>query len=221
MACAKQSDAYRMLVGVVRQRTAEIPLWDVAAEQQLAAEKSQTCFFTGHRDVVGHGTQDADVFRQNLREWLDAQVESMVYQGFSTFLCGGARGFDLLAAAAVLQAKQLYHPSLRLVLLLPCREQTRGWNERDLSLHLAVLDRARAYYLQETYDKSCMHRRNRLLVDLSITGIAYYDTERERSGTGMTVRYAESRGVPMLFMPLGDGERTAQSSVSCDEEHGV
>lgn len=218
MACAKQSESYRMLAEVVRQRTAAIPLWNAAAEQQLTAEKSQTCFFTGHRDVVGHGAQDADVFRQNLREWLEAQVESMVYQGFSTFLCGGARGFDLLAAAAVLQAKQLYHPTLRLVLLLPCREQTRGWNERDLSLHLAVLDRAQAYYLQETYDKSCMHRRNRLLVDLSVTGIAYYDTERERSGTGMTVRYAGSRGVPMLFMPLGDGGSTASGASSVEDD---
>jgi len=218
VACAKQSESYRMLAETVRQRTAAIPLWDAAAEQQLTAEKSQTCFFTGHRDVVGHGALEADVFRQNLREWLEAQVESMVYQGFSTFLCGGARGFDLLAAAAVLQAKQLYHPSLRLVLLLPCREQTRGWNERDLSLHLAVLDRAQAYYLQETYDKSCMHRRNRLLVDLSVTGIAYYDTERERSGTGMTVRYAGSRGVPMLFMPLGDGGSIASGASSVEDD---
>lgn len=205
MALTKQSESYRMTVEAVRQAAAVIPLWTPAAEQMLLSEKSQTCFFTGHRDVVGHGAQDADVFRQALRTWLDAQVEAMVYQGFSTFLCGGARGFDLLAAASVLQAKQLYHPGLRLILLLPCREQTRGWNERDLSLHLAVLQRAEAFYLQETYDRSCMHRRNRLLVDLSITGIAYYDPGRQHSGTGMTVRYAQSRGTPLLFMPLGVG----------------
>lgn len=203
MSCAKQSESYRMIAEAVRRKSADIPLWNAEREAALRAEKSQACFFTGHRDVVGHGDRDADAVRQALREWLDRQVESMIYQGFSTFLCGGARGFDLLAAAAVLQAKQLYYPNLRLILLLPCREQTRGWDARDLSLHLAVLERAEAYYLQETYDRGCMHRRNRLLVDLSIAGIAYYDTERQRSGTGMTVRYAQSRGTPMLFMPLG------------------
>ena len=208
MSCEKQSESYRALVDAVRRKSAEIPLWDAAALQRLASGKSEACFFTGHREIVGHGTQDAETFQEALREWLGLQVEATIYQGFSTFLCGGARGFDLLAAAAVLQAKQLYHPNLRLILLLPCREQTRGWNERDLSLHLAVLERAEAYYLQEDYDRSCMHRRNRLLVDLSAAGIAYYDPERERSGTGMTVRYARKCGLPMLFMPL-DAESEA------------
>ena len=46
------------------------------------------------------------------------------------------------------------------------------------------------------------------IVDLSAAGIAYYDPERERSGTGMTVRYARKCGLPMLFMPL-DAESEA------------
>lgn len=210
MACAKQSESYRAIAEAVRRKTAEIPLWD-AVMPSAAIPKHESCFFTGHREIVGHGTRDAETFQEALREWLGLQVEAMVYQGFSTFLCGGARGFDLLAAAAVLQAKQLYHPDLRLILLLPCREQTRGWNERDLALHLAVLQRAEAYYLQEEYDRGCMHRRNRLLVDLSAAGIAYYDVLRERSGTGMTVRYAQSCGTPMLFMPLSVEQKTEHS----------
>ena len=202
MACAKQTESYRLLADAHREKTAQIPLWSEETEAMLARDKHQTCFFTGHRDIVGADAQDTERLQEVLREWLDRQVESMVYQGFSVFLCGGARGFDLLAAAAVLQAKHLYHPSLRLILLLPCREQTRGWNERDLALHLAVLERAEAYYLQQDYDRACMHRRNRMLVDCSITGVAYYDERKERSGTGMTVRYAQSRGVPMVFLPL-------------------
>jgi uncharacterized phage-like protein YoqJ len=206
VSCAKQSEEYRVIADAVRQKTAEIPLWDEKAAQKLAAEKHQACFFTGHREIIGHGDKDAESFQRALREWLEHQVEAMIYQGFSTFYCGGARGFDLLAAAAVLQAKQLYHPELHLVLLLPCREQTRGWNARDLALHLAVLQRAEAYYMQEDYDRSCMHRRNRLMAELSIAGIAYYDPAKERSGTGMTVRYAQSLGMPMLFMPLDGGD---------------
>ena len=204
MAGTKYSESYRMIMEAVRKKTAEIPLLNTETEDMLKREKHQACFFTGHRDIVGVDAEDTERLQETMRGWLDRQVESMVYQGFSAFLCGGARGFDLLAAAAVLHAKQTYHPSLRLILLLPCREQTRGWNERDLALHLAVLQRAEAYYLQQDYDRSCMHRRNRLLVDCAITGVAYYDEKNERSGTGMTVRYAAGCGVPMVFLPFGE-----------------
>lgn len=204
MAGTKYSESYRMIMEAVRKKTAEIPLLNTETEDMLKREKHQACFFTGHRDIVGVDAEDTERLQETVRGWLDRQVESMVYQGFSTFLCGGARGFDLLAAAAVLHAKQTYHPTLRLVLLLPCREQTRGWNERDLALHLAVLQRAEAYYLQQDYDRSCMYRRNRLLVDCAITGVAYYDEKKERSGTGMTVRYAAGCGVPMVFLPFGE-----------------
>ena len=204
MAGTKYSESYRMIMEAVRKKTAEIPLLNTETEDMLKREKHQACFFTGHRDIVGVDAEDTERLQETMRGWLDRQVESMVYQGFSTFLCGGARGFDLLAAAAVLHAKQTYHPSLRLILLLPCREQTRGWNERDLALHLAVLQRAEAYYLQQDYDRSCMHRRNRLLVDCAITGVAYYDEKKERSGTGMTVRYAAGGGVPLVVLPFGE-----------------
>lgn len=218
VAGAKQSEAYRMLVDAVRNQTEQIPYLTEETAEALRAEKHQSCFFTGHRDIVISGSEEQEPFQKALREWLDRQVESLIYQGFSTFLCGGARGFDLLAAASVLHAKQLYHPDLRLILLLPCREQTRGWNARDLALHLAVLQRAEAYYLQKEYDRSCMHRRNRMMVDFSIMGIACYDEKKERSGTGMTVRYAENSGVPLIFLPLEklqnpDSQQTEDDSI--------
>lgn len=216
MAGAKRTETYRMLVDAVRKQTEQIPYLTEETVEALRAEKHQSCFFTGHRDIVISGKEEQEPIQKALREWLDRQVESLIYQGFSTFLCGGARGFDLLAAASVLHAKQLYHPNLRLILLLPCREQTRGWYERDLALHLAVLQRAEAYYLQETYDRSCMHRRNRLLVDLSIMGVACYDEKKERSGTGMTVRYAEHCGVPLVFLPL----EQLQTPVTARKEDG-
>ena len=38
---------------------------------------------------------------------------------------GGALGFDTLAAQTVLDMKKEY-PQLRLILVLPCEDQTRG-----------------------------------------------------------------------------------------------
>lgn len=210
----------RAIAAAVRRKTDGIPLLDDALCSALLENRSGTCFFTGHRDILGHGTRDADTFRCALRDWLGEQVNWMVYQGFSTFLCGGARGFDLLAAAEVLRIRAAYHPGIRLILLLPCREQTRGWNARDLALYLAVLERAEAYYIQSDYDSDCMFRRNRLMADLSSAGVAYYDRSRERSGTGMTVRYAGKLGIPMVYMPLSEPEIPADETGEDTCGHG-
>ena len=104
MAGTKYSESYRMIMEAVRKKTAEIPLLNTETEDMLKREKHQACFFTGHRDIVGVDDEDTERLQETVRGWLDRQVESMVYQGFSTFLCGGARGFDLLAAASVLYA---------------------------------------------------------------------------------------------------------------------
>lgn len=47
------------------------------------------------------------------------------------FGAGGARGFDTVATMAVLELKKIY-PDIRLILVLPCRNQTRGWKEADI-----------------------------------------------------------------------------------------
>ena len=57
-----------------------------------------------------------------------------------------------------------------------------------------------------------------MLVDNAIAGIAYYDPEKARSGTGMTVRYADVRGLPMVFMPTAIGVRSERF---CGEDDGI
>ena len=183
---------------------AAVPSFSSDVKGSLLPLRAQACFFTGHRTMfkpVDPHTPTGAVrpHPEVLRQCLAHEVESLVYQGFSVFYCGAARGFDLQAAAAVLRLKK-DHPHLRLILLLPCRDQIRGWSEEDIALYLAVLAQSEAYCLQETYDRGCMQRRNRMLVDLSAAGIAYYDESRFRSGTGMTVRCAASQGRPVIML---------------------
>ena len=47
---------------------------------------------------------------------------------------GGALGFDTLAAQTVLEMKKEY-PQLRLILVLPCENQTRGWHSEDIAVY--------------------------------------------------------------------------------------
>ena len=123
----------------------------------------------------------------------------MVDRGVSRFLCGGARGFDTLAAQTVLQLKREY-PTLELFLVLPCRDQARGWSSEEAIQYEAVRRRAdRVVYMENAYAEGCMHKRNRALVDNSRYCI-YYMVQR-MGGTAYTVDYAVRQGLEMR--PVG------------------
>ena len=78
------------------------------------------CCFTGHRNV-----KDADRVKLAL---VDA-TKNMAENGVSVFVCGGALGFDTLAAQTVLELKEKY--PVKLCLYLPCDNQTEGWDVAD------------------------------------------------------------------------------------------
>ncbi|MGM9624492.1 MAG: SLOG family protein [Eubacteriales bacterium] len=191
----------------------DIPVIGEADLRNLAAERAHACFFSGHRSIP-----QADA--SPLRELLAQQLEALIYQGFSVFLCGAARGFDLLAASEVLRLRST-HPALRLIFLIPCRNQAVRWNERERSLYRALVARGQVLLLSETYQRECMLRRNRLLVENAIFGLTYYNPQKINSGTGMTVRYAENRSIPSinLFGLLHDStlyDSTLQGSTLYD-----
>ena len=55
-----------------------------------------SCSFTGHRRIP----QDDFL---NLQKRLQKIIKQLIKQGITTFYCGGALGFDTLAAQAVLK----------------------------------------------------------------------------------------------------------------------
>ena len=117
-------------------------------------------------------------------------------EGIVRFLSGGAIGFDTLAAEVVLDVAADY-PNVELVIVRPCADQTRGWNKADIARHEAILARAHdVITLSPSYTPGCMQARNRYLVDHSAVCICYL-TEPS-GGTAYTVRYAASRGLPVV-----------------------
>lgn len=155
-------------------------------ERALLANRPHTCFFTGHRDI-------AKEVRPVLSELLEAQTESLYLQGFDTFLCGGARGFDLYAASAVLSLCR-EHPDVHLIMVLPCSNQTARWQPDDRDFFRSVCAEAECVLLSGQYTNGCMQRRNRFLVDHAAAGLAYY-TGASVSGTAQTLRYAKQNGI--------------------------
>ena len=143
--------------------------------------RAQCCCFTGHREIP-------PAERAALKKRLWGTLETLIGQGVCYFAAGGARGFDTLAAQTVLELKEL-HPHIRLILVLPCKDQTRGWRTADVTAYQEVLRQAdKAVWLSERFYDGCMHERNRRLVNNAAVCVCYY--KHPRGGTSYTVQYA-------------------------------
>lgn len=147
-----------------------------------------TVCFTGHRKI---DTPHALL----LPALLEARIRALVDRGARDFRAGGALGFDMLAALKVLELRETL--PLRLVLCLPCRDQTRGWDAPSCRAYRYVLDRAdEVHYTADRYTQSCMLERDRALVDGSDVCVAY--CIQNRGGTFYTCSYALKRDVELI-----------------------
>ena len=153
--------------------------------------KSKTCCFTGHRAMSDQEKQFAAV---RLHQVIAALVkEGVVYYG-----TGGALGFDTLAAQTVLEMKKEY-PQLRLILVLPCEDQTRNWRSEDIATYEDIKARCdKVVYVSRRYTPDCMYKRNRHLVDHSGTCVCYLT--RSTRGTAYTVWYARQKELYVISL---------------------
>ncbi len=155
--------------------------------------RKHCCCFTGHR-VIPPAEYTA------VKKRVAETVESLIAQGVRFFAAGGARGFDTLAAQTVLELKRS-HPDIRLILVLPCKDQTRGWNPADKEAYDRVLKQAdKTVWLAERYYDGCMHVRNRRLVDNAAVCVCYL--KHNMGGTAYTVRYAREQNLTIFNVSL-------------------
>lgn len=139
------------------------------------------CCFTGHRDLF---LQDTAA----IQRLLEREIARLIRRGVRIFLAGGALGFDTLAAQAVLKLRAA-HPAIRLVLVLPCRNQTAGWRDEDKQAYSVI-------YTAERYYTGCMHKRNRVLADNSGWCVCWQT--KATGGTAYTVERCRARGVRVI-----------------------
>ena len=150
--------------------------------------KNQTCCFTEHGNLPA-----IQVF---LKSKLKKEIEGLIKNGVIYYGSGGAIGFDTLAALTVLELRKK-HPQIKLIMVLPCREQDEKWSERDKQVYAFILQNAdKIVYTSEHYHSGCMHERNRYLVDYSGHCIVYL-TE-SKGGTAYTVDYAKQKGLEII-----------------------
>ena len=157
------------------------------------------CAFTGHRPQrLPWGSNELDERCLALKHLIAAAVETAAGRGFTAFLCGMARGCDTYFAEAVLSCME-HHPQTELIAMIPCPEQADRWPAADRQRYGQLLSRCSAVeILSPCYDKACMLRRNRAMVERAELLISVYDGSG--GGTGQTVNLAREKGVEI--MPL-------------------
>lgn len=152
--------------------------------------EGNTCFFTGHRTIPS--PMIAEITRLT-REQIYLHAE----KGYVNFLCGGAVGFDTVAAVQVARIKAGGTP-IRLILALPCRDQTALWKDTEmLRLYQKLKGTADdIIYVNNLYFDGCMKERNQFMVNASSACIAYFNGNR-MGGTAQTIRMAEKKNIPI------------------------
>ena len=157
--------------------------------------RNETCCFTGHRQLLSEE-------RAEIGTMLESVITALYQKGIRYYGAGGALGFDAIAAQTVIRLRESC-PGMKLILVLPCLTQTRGWRPEDVAEYERIKAQAdKVVYTAQQYTRGCMHRRNRHLVDNSGVCVCYLN--RDSGGTAYTVRYAKEKGLEIVNLVQGE-----------------
>lgn len=156
--------------------------------------KQTTCCFSGYRpEKMPQDTRPgSDAFRRMI-DALRCECLRAVEDGYTVFLSGMSRGFDLWAASIVLE---LQERGLKIDLwaAIAFHGMEQYWEPEWQALYERILRRARhTFACFDVYQPGCYTIRDRLLVERSSRIICYYDGVP--GGTEYTVNYAKRTGL--------------------------
>lgn len=167
----------------------------------MSARKSrqETLSVTGHRwHKLPFGTNEKDPRCIALIETMTATLSSQFDDGITHVIVGMALGFDILVAEAVIRLRKTRYPNVTLEAALFCPGQSDPWTAEQRERFNSILQHCQQppTITSPVYKKGCEMIRNRYMVDSSRILLACWDGMP--SGTGITVKYAVSVGVPYI-----------------------
>ena len=171
-------------------------------------EVSTTCCFTGHRaDKLPWGMNEDAPRCAALKQSITREIETLYRRGFRHFISGMASGCDLYFAEAVLNLRENC-PGLSLEGAVPCPTQADRWPDGLRRRWRDILDRCDLEtVVQQKYDRYCMLRRNRYMVDRSAAILAVFDGTP--GGTQYTLNYAMDHKLEILLLDPARPEAAA------------
>ncbi|MDL2226999.1 DUF1273 domain-containing protein [Deltaproteobacteria bacterium OttesenSCG-928-M10] len=149
----------------------------------------KTACFSGHRPQKLYSlVETSGGSIDNLRENVRGEILKAIGQGYQSFICGMAHGFDLICGCLVVEIKKEERfRDIQLVAAMPFPEH--GFTSPWCVPHQLVLSNAdRVETVCPSFNKKAYLERNRFMVDRSSLLICYFDGLP--GGTEHTVRYA-------------------------------
>lgn len=166
----------------------------------------KSCAITGHRPVrFKWKYKENDTRCKRLKRRMQEQFTLLYEQGVRRFYVGGALGVDMWAGEILLRLKeQPEYGDIELVVTLPFARHDAGWDARSKSRLTFIINHSSETVTVGTTAEPaavCYKRRNYYMIDHADCLLAVYDNDRSiRSGTGMTVNYAQNRGLPITLI---------------------
>lgn len=153
--------------------------------------------FSGHRPekLLSEYCNIAEI-EEEIKNLLRPVISKSIEDGYTSFITGMARGFDVWAADVVLEEKEK-SPSIRLICAIPFLgfDKKRSHTEQ---LHYRYILRKSDYVqvVSPFYNPSCFQKRNKFMVDNSSRLISAYNGSG--GGTYNTIAYANSKDLEVI-----------------------
>lgn len=163
----------------------------------MRTNPATTCCFSGYRphkfdfDFYGNDPRFA-----KLESDLTNAILKSIDEGYDTFLCGGAMGFDLLGGEIVLLLKNKF-PNIKLISFIAFDGQEKSfpgeWKER---YHNVLNGSDSVRKVCKKYTRGCYHLRNYEMIYSSSRVITYFDGRS--GGTANTIAIAQREKLNIL-----------------------
>ena len=170
----------------------------------LCDPKTTACF-SGHRPEKLPINLNSQTHAEAYRSYIYLHIHEAYLKGYRTFITGMARGFDILAATAVINYRHRFNVTekINLIGVSPFSEEVNRLNCHDRFNYNFVKDNCdEMIYLNREYAPWCYSQRNRFMVDHS--SLVICSCIEEKSGTGQTVKYARKKGLEIDNISVKD-----------------
>ena len=151
--------------------------------------KENTCFIVGHRKL-----KQAQI--EMLSKRVKHEIEVLLEKGVTTFISGGAMGFDAIVASHIILLKK-DGIDIKLIFALPCPSHGRFWDDKSKVLFEGLLNEAdEVLYTSEAFSKDCIAKRDKYMVDNSSYCLCVLI--QKAGGTGRTVQSAYDKKLSVI-----------------------
>lgn len=168
-----------------------------------------TCAITGYRPSrfrFKYNENNKDCKR--IKRRMEEQFSLLYQKGVHHFIVGGALGVDMWAGEILLAMKEKSEFSeIKLTMALPFEGYDVDWDRVSRERKNQIQKQAEVLVIGKEPGTPSYTKRNHFMVDHADIVLAVYDNDRKiRSGTALTVRYAERKERPVILIHPDNGK---------------